>query len=348
MQTRAQNREGQPVLPMSIETAPLAPTSGPVTPSTQSLSASDMHTPSTSSQMPLRSSNIDDPHRAFLSEGPAPLSSNPPHSLMPPPQQPSTNFSPELFVNNPSALSPYDSHLAHTPVVQRDPQYQTCINNNYFTSYPQGYPSAPYHRGPYTRTSSYAYTASDADDMYDSDVQLGDATDVSDAGTSAKKGKVPRPPNAWILYRSEMLREIGKGRYPEGFDEAMADSGVGNGHSSSGEDASRNKLPTPPTSASSEAGVKVERKADKGEMPPPPAPVKMKKGKKGSKDPSQGLLNLGSGKTGRGIPQADISKLISIMWKREKADIRAVYEGKAEAKKAEVSELKNRVPHFGE
>lgn len=327
MQTRAQLREGQAVPPVGPDASLIPQSSGPVTPNSQLQPPSDMHTPS--SLMTLQ--EMDATHRK---EGGA-VSVNQVHYPM---TAPSVNLSPDAFVNNPSQptpdpslLSPYHPHLGHTPD----------NINPYFAHYPHPYPSNPYCRQPYGRSASYTYTVSDIDDMYDSDaVHYGEGTDMSDAPSSNKKLKVPRPPNAWILYRSEMLREIGKGRYPDGFDEAIAESGVGTGtgHSSSGEDAATKGKPlTPPTSASSDAPA-ADAAEEKGEMPPPPTPQKMKKGKKGSKDPTPGLLSLGSGKTGRGIPQADISKLISIMWKREKAEVRAVYEGKAEARKAEVSQ----------
>lgn len=329
MQTRAQQREGQVVPQVGPDASHLLPSSGPVTPTSQSLPPSDVHTPA--SQMALPNSH--DTHRKGGGGGERTASVNQAHYPM---TASSVNLSPSAFVNNhlqptpdPSLLSPYHPHLAHTPD----------NINPYFAHYPQPYPSNPYYRKPYARSTSYTYTVSDVDDMYDSDaVNYGEGTDMSDAPSSSKKLKVPRPPNAWILYRSEMLREIGKGRYPEGFDDAIAESGVGagTGHSSSGEDAAKGKPPTPPTSASSDVPG-ADAAKDKGDMPPQPTPQKMKKGKKGSKDPTPGLLTLGSGKTGRGIPQADISKLISIMWKREKAEVRAVYEGKAEAKKAEVS-----------
>lgn len=63
---------------------------------------------------------------------------------------------------------------------------------------------------------------------------------------------------------------------------------------------------------------------------------KGKKPKKGSKPPTEGILNLGKGKTGRGIPQADISKLISMMWSREAPTVKKTYESMAERRKAEV------------
>jgi hypothetical protein len=66
-------------------------------------------------------------------------------------------------------------------------------------------------------------------------------------------------------------------------------------------------------------------------------PIVKRKGKKGAKEPTEGLLALGKGKTGRGLPQAHISKMISELWKRESATVRAEYERRSEVKKLEVS-----------
>lgn len=64
---------------------------------------------------------------------------------------------------------------------------------------------------------------------------------------------------------------------------------------------------------------------------------KVKKPKKGSKEPTAGMLSLGKGKTGRGIPQADVSKLISLMWAREEPEVKKQYERQSELQKIEVS-----------
>lgn len=62
-----------------------------------------------------------------------------------------------------------------------------------------------------------------------------------------------------------------------------------------------------------------------------------KKPKKGSKEPTAGMLSLGKGKTGRGIPQADVSKLISLMWAREEPAVKKIYENQSAVHKKEVS-----------
>ena len=111
----------------------------------------------------------------------------------------------------------------------------------------------------------------------------------------------PRPPNAWILYRSDKLKAIAGGEQVADLDAIMAESGVS-------------------STSSSEGDVKV---------------AKVKR-KKGSKEPTEGMLALGRGKTGRGLPQADISKMISMMWKRERPEVRAQYEHLSEMRKLEV------------
>ena len=146
--------------------------------------------------------------------------------------------------------------------------------------------------------------------------------------------KAPRPANAWILYRSDRLKDISAGRKIKGLDEVMRESGYSASSASassgneSGMDLGRGaSRDTPATSAS----ATEEEKSDVKPIP------KMKKGKKGAKEPTEGLLSLGRGKTGRGLPQAHISKMISILWKRESADVRGKYEQLSEQRKQEVS-----------
>ena len=133
----------------------------------------------------------------------------------------------------------------------------------------------------------------------------------------------PRPPNAWILYRSDQLKAISAGRKIKGLDDVMRESGVS---SSSGEESSAEAGLTSTTSVTDDDKDKEK-------------PIIKRKGKKGAKEPTEGLLALGKGKTGRGLPQAHISKMISELWKRESATVRAEYERRSEAKKLEVSSV---------
>jgi hypothetical protein len=105
----------------------------------------------------------------------------------------------------------------------------------------------------------------------------------------------------------------------------MRESGVS---SSSGEESSAEAGLTSATSVSATGTGTDEEK-----------PIVKRKGKKGAKEPTEGLLRMGKGKTGRGLPQAHISKLISELWKRESPTVRGEYERRSEAKKLEVSPL---------
>lgn len=124
---------------------------------------------------------------------------------------------------------------------------------------------------------------------------------------------VPRPPNAWILYRSDMLKRISEGEKVPGIDKAREELGLSLSHDNGlGDEGSGNR-------------------------PMPPPPVKKIKVRKGAKMPTEDYIALGPGKGGKGLPQSDISKVISHLWKNEVSEIRTVYESRANAKKLEVS-----------
>jgi len=153
---------------------------------------------------------------------------------------------------------------------------------------------------------------------YSSQVPLQASSDVENTPKAEPPVHTPRPPNAWILYRSDKLKAIAAGDEIPGLDGVMAELGV-SGSSSSDE-------------IEKDSG---DKEADDTAEKAKPKPKK--KGKKGVQEPTEGLLSLGRGKTGRGLPQADISKMISMLWKRESAAIRGEYERRSEVKKAEVS-----------
>lgn len=118
-----------------------------------------------------------------------------------------------------------------------------------------------------------------------------------------KDGKIARPPNAWILYRSEMLKHLSDGKPVEGLEAALEE--LNN---------------------------------------PPEEPKDGKKSKKSNKKaPAKGsqelIGQLGGGKGGRGLPQAEISRVISVLWKREDPERRRHYENLAAQAKEEVSFL---------
>jgi hypothetical protein len=233
---------------------------------------------------------------------------------------PGTSFSPVM----PSPLRPHESPYGE--------------HYTQFTSYPHPYPYPVYHGGvSMSQTMSHQSTTSYDDMATDTDAEEGFASmlnvDVEDEDhrqssaepnpTSPSKPLVferpPRPPNAWILYRSDQLKAISAGRKIKGLDDVMKESGV---LSSSGEESSAEAGLTSATSVTDDDKEK---------------PIVKRKGKKGAKEPTEGLLALGKGKTGRGLPQAHISKMISELWKRESATVRAEYERRSEVKKLEVS-----------
>lgn len=116
-----------------------------------------------------------------------------------------------------------------------------------------------------------------------------------------KDGKIARPPNAWILYRSEMLKHLSEGKPVEGLEAALEE------------------LDNP---TEDPKDGKKSKKSNKK------APVKG----------SQELIGqLGGGKGGRGLPQAEISRVISVLWKREDSERRRHYENLAAQAKEEVS-----------
>jgi hypothetical protein len=150
----------------------------------------------------------------------------------------------------------------------------------------------------------------------------GDIADDASESEAARAPKAdpdkppPRPPNAWILYRSDRLRDIAEGKHLAGLESIKAELGMS---SDSNDKASESE----DMEGESGAGGKAKKS-------------KKKKPKKGSKPPTEGMLNLGKGKTGRGIPQADISKLISMMWSRETPSVKKEYDSMADRRKAEV------------
>ncbi len=140
---------------------------------------------------------------------------------------------------------------------------------------------------------------------------------------------ISRPPNAWILYRSDKLRSIAAGeRIPSDVRaQAVEESG-------------------------GDTDVSTEPGANEGESSAAPRTIEdggTKKRKK--KKPAaatvafHAALEADAAKVsregGKGMPQADISKLISLMWKSESKTVKAQYEKLATTKKAEVSETPN-------
>ncbi|WVF70300.1 hypothetical protein IAT40_005089 [Kwoniella sp. CBS 6097] len=211
-----------------------------------------------------------------------------------------------------------------------------------FASYPQSYPTSSYFPQqpavppPQPLGSSPPWMTTDTEanaSGLDPDFELSRAGELEDApsagpikskGSKGPKDAIPRPPNAWILYRSDILKDLGAGNDIPGLDAVLSKMGY-----------------NPTTSASSdESAVEGRRGKGKGKattdseiMPPPTA--RRKKPKKGGKAPTEEFLSLGRGKNGKGLPQADISKLISNLWKSESAERKAFYERRADLRKIE-------------
>lgn len=259
--------------------------------------------------------------------------------LMPPPSSYPTYF-----------LSSSDSPHMSSPLGPSDSPYWTQYSGSpsQFGAYPQPYPVYPqYGSVPMSHTISQQstsasqsglYTDTDADDdqfpiefEFENDVATKHYPSLPAAtvlGSPSKiKAQPPRPPNAWILYRSDRLKDISAGREVKGLDAVMRDSGFSGSSASSGEESGPGlgtNWTTPATSVSADADDEQ------------PKAIVRRKGKKGAKEPTEGLLRMGSGKTGRGLPQAHISKMISELWKRESAEVRKEYESRSEKRKNEV------------
>lgn len=179
-----------------------------------------------------------------------------------------------------------------------------------------------FHPSSFTSSSEWQNTDSESRFGMDTEIEASSMTDSGHLSSSSllssqDKNKsqvtVPRPPNAWILYRSDMLKRISEGEKVPGIDKAREELGLSLSHGDGlGDEGSGNRA-----------------------MPPPP--VKKIKVRKGSKMPTEDYIALGPGKGGKGLPQSDISKVISHLWKNEVSEIRTVYENRANAKKLEVS-----------
>lgn len=193
----------------------------------------------------------------------------------------------------------------------------TLSNTDGFNFYPHSFPINPYMQPP----------QSDAlpDLAFDPNFALiFDESDNETAPAPKSSKPPPRPPNAWIIYRSDMLKAIAEGRHIPGLDAVMAESGVSSGES-------------PADEATDGGASRSEGEGEgSGALPVAKKKPKQKKPKKGSKEPTAGMLTLGKGKTGRGIPQADVSKLISMMWARETPENKKKYERQSELQKIEV------------
>lgn len=134
----------------------------------------------------------------------------------------------------------------------------------------------------------------------------------------------PRPPNAWILYRSERLRAIAAGEPIPGLLAVLEAQSLVRALDVSEQRPSGFK----DASSSPEPNRFQLFREDEPSNPPNQKDVK--------DDPKTET----SSKYRRALLQADISKVISMMWKREGKEVKSKYEAMAEAKKLEVSDRK--------
>lgn len=132
--------------------------------------------------------------------------------------------------------------------------------------------------------------------------------------------KPPRPPNAWILYRSERLRAIAAGEPIPGLLAVLEAQSLVRAL-----DVSEQRVSGTKESSSSPEPNRFQLFKDAE----PPSPESQKSVKEDSKTEN-------GSKYRRALLQADISKVISMMWKREDKEVKAKYEAMAEAKKLEV------------
>lgn len=263
-----------------------------------------------------------------------------PANLMPPPSSTYPMGSSFGSAHSPMMGSP----MGYAPGSQFQPYGHAYPTNSYFPS------QAPMMAYSYSQQSSHSSRPMQSDteaegeedfdlaaSMVDLDgegttdpnrpsttVSMLDTPGPSSSATATLEAKPPRPPNAWIIYRSDMLKSISAGRCIPGLEDVMREAGYPVASSGTG-------------SSAEESGMDVTQSATDDDGKPAAKPKKRAKGKKGAKEPTEGLLSLGRGKTGRGLPQAHISKMISTLWKRESQDVRAKYEKMSEAKKLEVS-----------
>lgn len=139
---------------------------------------------------------------------------------------------------------------------------------------------------------------------------------LSQDGAAGVRTKPPRPPNAWIIYRSDKLKAFETINTREELKDLLQQADM------------LDQLPKYLTSiASVEKAHQLEAESNGAR----------RKGKKPAKPAVEGRGIFRLGKGGKGLPQAEISQLISRLWKAEPVSTRSVYERKAEVAKQEVS-----------
>ncbi|KAJ9100027.1 hypothetical protein QFC19_005845 [Naganishia cerealis] len=130
----------------------------------------------------------------------------------------------------------------------------------------------------------------------------------------------PRPQNAWILYRSDRLRAIAAGEHIPGLLAVLEEHSLVRAP-----ELNEQKPPNGKESPSSAEGGRFQLFKDAEPSPPVTTSDQLEDNAEESRN-----------KYRRALLQADISKVISMMWRRECQDVKSKYESMAEAKKLEV------------
>lgn len=137
----------------------------------------------------------------------------------------------------------------------------------------------------------------------------------------------PRPPNAWILYRSEKLKAIAAGERFENLEAILLETrgegeegGRKGGKARRGDSKQKGKLPVKAVAKGKKEEEAMETGSDQEEE-------------------DEAKIETATSSSSKTVPQAEISKVISLMWKREKKEEKARFEKMAQAKKIEVNNL---------
>ncbi|KAJ9107554.1 hypothetical protein QFC21_001013 [Naganishia friedmannii] len=176
----------------------------------------------------------------------------------------------------------------------------------------------------------------------DSPAPVGDTVNEMDAKPSDEdtqpalppllRNQPPRPQNAWILYRSDRLRAIAAGETIPGLLAVLEEHSLVRAPDVSEHKVQKGKdFPSSPESNR----FQVFKDAEPSTSVP------------NSENP-EGNVEDTSTKYRRALLQADISKVISMMWKRESRAVKSKYESMAEAKKLEshVRQHQQKYPNY--
>lgn len=153
---------------------------------------------------------------------------------------------------------------------------------------------------------------------------------ATEADSDDPQGPVRRPENQWILYRTAKFAEIKSGAdvpfLQEAKEQLAKDMALQ-------EEKDRRKAELTLKRAKEEAEAQGKPWAPEESTDSKPSgrvKAKPKQSKKRNQTPvAPALLEIGTGKTGRGPPQSDLSKLVGIMWKLEPPEVREIWKQKS-------------------